>query len=211
MMRNENLILFAQTSDWTQSREKEIQASSMHQDDDDASRTRSAWRGFWKPLALQIVVGVPLMTDITPKGIVDLELARTVDRTEEILNRWPSCIPAITILADYWFIATYCRLLLVLVHVRVNALAFLPHERTRFWVTNEVCRCVLFAGLADCLENLMLLLQIFFGAGNQLAAAAFWAASIKFGLLTVPLLLLAVVWFKRKCDTAKGRVRPHAH
>jgi len=175
---------------------------------------KSAWSSFWKALALQIVLGWPLVTDGTPRGILDLELARRVERTREILDEcWssspPYYLPAAVVLTDYWFVLAYMRLLLVLLRAHVMArndddsdnkppLFIRNHHETAVWLGYRACQCVFGAGVLDGIENSCLLWQMFRGAGSRMSAVAFWAASIKFALLPFPILLLVVHWMVRR-------------
>jgi len=169
----------------------------------DADRTRRSWSFFWKPLALQLVLGWPLVSvdNTTPYGIVDLEFARTATRTQEILSSWPRFLPALVVVTDYWFILAYGQLLLALIWVHVVA----PNDRSpliqdsdwRVWIGNKARQCVIYTGFFDAIENFCMLGQMLFGAGAWFSSIAFWTATIKFGLLVFPCSLLLLHWIGR--------------
>lgn len=145
---------------------------------------RAAWNKFWFPLAVQVLLGVPLATEVAPRGILDFELARTQERAQEILNSWPSYVPVLDLLTDFWFIVAYFDLILVVCTLWVPR---------RSWPWNKPINgrfatlCAIVAALADVVETSALLWQTCLGTSDKLAATAFWGASIKFGMLVVPI------------------------
>ena len=110
---------------------------------------KSAWSSFWKSLVLQIVLGWPLVTDRTPRGIVDLELARRVERTREILDECWSISPyllAALLVTDYWFVLAYMRLLLILLRAHVMVGKSTRHaadseSRDACWIQKPASAC----------------------------------------------------------------------
>jgi len=133
--------------------------------------------------SVQIGTGWPLVTKLTPLGIVDLELAKTVSRTEQILSvAWENMVwlPVVNILFDFWFIVAYVQFYLVL-------LTFIQQKHSdddkmlghHFWLVTAVW----VAGVSDGMENIALLSQLASAPHPIPALFSYCLAILKFTLL----------------------------
>ncbi len=127
--------------------------------------------------------------DSTPPGIIEFELAKTIENANQMVSTWEAAdvLPQkkFSILFDYLFIVGYAGSIFLILKewfdktgkIGVQILRYLP----------------ILAGILDAIENFGLW-QIVSHNGNQFyASLAFYSASIKF-LLLIP-SVLGVMYF----------------
>lgn len=138
-----------------------------------------------------------LVTPYTPLGIVDLELAFNLSRAELVVNTWREnqcnnslalvssglAAAVLNIIVDFAFIAAYVWFFIVL-----TILSSRKSENPGWATVLIVCVCLIFGAL-DIIENLFMLLFIYFQSLSTYTFAL--PAVIKFGLIlcVIPILL----------------------
>ena len=142
-------------------------------------------------LILMILVmrymGTPLITPVSPKGIIDVEFARTPERFRQLQLFLDPKQVATNIYLDFLFIAAYTWFL-------VTACTYI-RNRTR-WVkwSNVFIGLAIAAAILDACENFLMLLVFqgkFFPAVLQII---FYCALIKFVLAGIVVLFLLGSW-----------------
>lgn len=122
--------------------------------------------------------------DSTPPGIVEFELARSIENANQMVSAWEAAdvIPQkkFSILFDYLFIVGYAGSIFLILKEWFN-------KTGKTWVQVLMYLPIL-AGILDAVENFGLW-QIVNHNGNQFyASLAFYTASIKF-LILIPSVL----------------------
>jgi hypothetical protein len=163
---------------------------------------RRVWRAvplhqwFWLALAATLVVmavmnviGVPLVTEAAPFGIVSFEFAGNADQTGRILASWDETArlyAAFSLGLDYLFMVVYGLALGLGTASGVKSLAvrgWPPGERAH-WLSWFFPLAIFF----DAGENALLFRQMVQGPGEMLAWGAAVLAAIKFGLIFLGLV-----------------------
>lgn len=134
------------------------------------------------------IQGGSLTTAVSPKGIVDLELADTSQRLHELLFQWDITVVKMNIWLDFLFIVAYVAFLSVA--SAFCAIKWPPGigQRTGLWLA----RLAYVAGVLDIAENLLMLQSV---AGNYTHTSlqlTFYCAAGKFALIAVILLYLLI-------------------
>ena len=128
--------------------------------------------------------GAPLrVAEITPYGIVDLELAGTPDRVTAILNAWgPGLIKRAVVNTRIDFIFLTCYGLFLFGVVQATARWFAGRwAKAGIWLS----RAMIIAALFDAIENILMLKMLNGSLGKELVASTYMFASVKFLLLLV--------------------------
>ncbi|HEX6333829.1 MAG TPA: hypothetical protein VFZ78_06365 [Flavisolibacter sp.] len=159
-------------------------------------------KNFWISLLSVIVMimvmrwqGAALVTPQTPRGIIDLEFAGTVDRFRSMRMFIDSNAAMVNLYLDFLFIISYVWFL--------SSAAKLA-ERTGFRLipSEWPVRIAFLAGLLDIGENMLLLDALAAGGTRFTLQLTWWLALIKFtaaGIVVLFLLLAAIVLlFTRK-------------
>ena len=131
-------------------------------------------------------VNAPLKTSAAPAGVVSWELARTLERSLEMLASWDETArlhAALGLGLDYLFMVAYglalalgCSLVARGQHGRLRQLGVL------------LAWGALLAALLDAVENYALARLLFGSERAQWASLAFWCAAPKFALVAAGLV-----------------------
>jgi hypothetical protein len=144
------------------------------------------------PLLAVILIlhGEPLKNaDLTPRGILDLEFARTVTRAAEVYNAWKPDLVMHAIkntFLDFLFLISY--------GIFLSSSCFLLSRRfTGFWKRTGKILAILMivAASFDVFENITMFRTLGGNFNKEVVAATFIFASIKFILAAVGLLYIA--------------------
>lgn len=143
-----------------------------------------------------LLQGAPLkVPDITPAGIINLELARTVAHATAINKAWsPSLIPTAfnNIYIDFVFIISYsCFLFIVCYKITKQSLGSLKK------VGRLLCYAVVVAAFFDVFENVLMLRTLSGHISKEIVASTFFFASVKFFLLSLTIIFIAVSFVVR--------------
>ncbi len=151
-----------------------------------------------------------LVTPYTPLGIVDLELAFNSSRAELVVNTWREnqcnnslslvssglAAAVLNIIIDFGFIAAYVWFFIVLTILSSR------QSENPGWATGLlVCVCLIF-GSMDIIENLFMLLFIYFQSLSTYTFAL--PAVIKFGLILCVISILLLRFFVRLVTSLKN-------
>lgn len=141
--------------------------------------------------------GSSLKTEITPKGILDLEFAGNESRLKEILSVWQinkvylnTYLDFLFIIAYTWFLFSTCKLI-----------ANKRRNKTGVFIGIIVTMLSLFPGLFDVAENICMLIAI--SQDPRFIFYDYYLAFIKFVLAGLILLYIFVslpVIFRKKND-----------
>jgi len=145
-------------------------------------------------MAALLVIDAPLETDPAPRGIVSFELAGTALEAERILYSWDLAgvrqRVVWSLVLDMPFLVAYSVTLAMACFWAASVF-----ER-RQWRGVALTRAVgwgqLVAGGLDLVENLALLSLVSGRTSDAMARLAAWSATIKFGLVEIGLLVIAV-------------------
>lgn len=144
----------------------------------------------------------PLKNEISPNGIVSFELAKTLSKSEAILNSWDDSAIASaknSMMADFLFLVVYSFFISLIVH-RLNNRVWKKGFVYQFG--KIVCWLVFVAAFFDVIENIALV-RLLYGDLRQLwSSIGYYFAMMKFGLLLLGiffiLMSLVVLPFKKE-------------
>ncbi|PTX64003.1 hypothetical protein C8N46_101613 [Kordia periserrulae] len=140
----------------------------------------------------------PLKSEVSPLGIVSLELAKTLENATQILNTWNATETAMqaaewSLWFDYVFIITYVLLLCLMLH-RTRRMVWKETTSLAYRIGTVLITMVVFAGLLDMVENFALL-QLFYGdLQSHWVHLAFATATIKFINIVIGILYVIISW-----------------
>jgi hypothetical protein len=138
----------------------------------------------------------PLKSEVSPLGIISLELAKTLENATKILNTWNATETAMqaaewSLWFDYVFIITYVLLLTLVIH-RVRRVIWKETTSLGYRLGTVLIGIVVFAGLLDMVENFALL-QLFYGdSQTHWATLAYATAVVKFINIILGILYVIV-------------------
>lgn len=131
--------------------------------------------------------GSALVTPISPKGILDLEFARTEARLQQLLLFWKQSVVVNNIYLDFLFVAAYGWFL-------VTACRYINSKTGWTKSTGIFSSLAMAAALFDVFENFLLLLILNGRFKPALLEVVFYAALIKFLFAGVVVLFLLLAW-----------------
>lgn len=141
----------------------------------------------------QMVLNEPLSTEAYPRGIVDFELARTTSSARAMMATWDAETKSAVLWSlqvDFAFLISYgltLSLACFLLAIR------LQHKRPRLFLLGKVLAWAqLVAAFCDAVENVALMRVLAETSGEVWPLLAWAAASLKFFLVILGLLFLAV-------------------
>ena len=145
---------------------------------------------FLAVLALIFVMrwqGSALITPLSPKGMIDLEFARTAERYQQLRLFLDMRVAEINLYIDFVFIAAYTWFL-------INACNFIA-SRTRWRKWSAIFNSfAITAALFDVCENFLLLLVFYERFSTRALEIVFYCAIIKFALAAFVILYLLISW-----------------
>ena len=153
---------------------------------------KDIWIALLGMAAINIIMrvqGSSLVTELSPRGIIDLEFADTADRLSEVVAGLDLSVVRLNIWLDFGFIFFYTWFLSLA--SRRTALRWGPRNefrRTGFFLA----KAAFVAGIFDMAENILMLKSI---SGHYTAfslQATFYCAWIKFMILLFILLFLLI-------------------
>lgn len=153
---------------------------------------------FWPLLIILILLGVifgfvgkPLNTLEAPYGIASFELAGTLTNAREILSSWDDTTKlraAFIQGLDFLFIPVYVLVIALGNGKAANAV------RQKGWpfalLGVPLAWAVIFAGILDAIENIALLILLFFQPKNPWPQIAFWCAAPKFVIVIIGVIYI---------------------
>lgn len=144
--------------------------------------------------------GVSLITNVTPRGIVDLELAADEARLQQMLQIWSKAVLECNIYIDFLFIPAYASL--------IAGLCLWSSEQFREPIFQKVgivfAKAVWLAAALDITENLLMLLsirQVYSPLSLQLTYAI---ASLKFILLAIAMSYILITGLRNLIQLKKS-------
>ena len=140
-----------------------------------------------------LALDVPLQTQAAPWGIVSFEFAGTLAGAEQVLTSWGErgrVSAGLSLGLDYLFLVVYGSTLALLC-VRV-ARGFTPRWAWLYKVGLILAWMQVGAALLDAMENYALIRLLLGSASATWPPVAWWCAGLKFALLGVGLLYLAI-------------------
>ena len=132
--------------------------------------------------------GAPLKTPLSPRAIVDLELAGTPQRLHALLMNWDLSVVKMNIWLDFLFIVSYT--LFLSIAAAICAMKWQAGIMRQLGLT--LVRLAYLAGILDVTENLLMLQSITGNFTSLSLQLTYYCASIKFGLAAIILLYLLV-------------------
>jgi hypothetical protein len=153
-------------------------------------------------IVIMLLHGAPLKVEgVSPRGIIDLELAGTVAHATTIYNAW---YPDLTSLAtkntiiDFFFLVSYGTFLAVSCY-SISRYYNKPIKTIGWWLT----RLMIVAAFFDAIENVLMLTTLAAHFKKEIVATTFMFASIKFllvaaGIVYIAFAGLALLVFPRK-------------
>jgi hypothetical protein len=142
--------------------------------------------------------GGSLISNDSPRAIVDLELAKTADRVKVLLMNWDLSFVRMNIWLDFIFIVTYVFFLSLAAYKTAGKW---PEKTLLNRVGFILAKTAFAAGIFDIGENLFMLQTI---AGNYTESSlqyTYYCAIIKFSLIVLILVYLLIslpVIFRKK-------------
>ncbi len=133
--------------------------------------------------------GAGLITPVSPKGIVDLELATTTLRVQELLLRWNMASLKMNIWLDFLFIVSYVLFFSIATETVSNKWpdpGFM--RKAGLWLA----RLAYVAGVFDIAENLLMLQTVSGNHTNASLHLTYYCAILKFGLIACIVVYLLV-------------------
>ncbi|MGZ5285608.1 MAG: hypothetical protein ACXWV0_01785 [Flavisolibacter sp.] len=142
-------------------------------------------------LIISIVImrlqGSSLVTPLSPKGIIDIEFARTAERFNQLRLFLNHQAVMTNIYLDFIFIAAYTWFL-------VAACKYINSKTQWQKWSNIFSTLAVSAGLFDVFENFLLILVWNERFKTSLLEVIFWCAAIKFVLAGAVILYLLLSW-----------------
>jgi hypothetical protein len=132
--------------------------------------------------------GAPLITPVSKAGIVSLELAKTTEQSNIIINQWKQ-----NNLINHAITNTYIDFIFIIFYsLFLYSYCFFVSIKQKPWaatISRTLAIAALTAGLCDVVENYCMLQML------QQSVTATWAfLSWLFALIKFGLLIAAVVW-----------------
>ncbi len=141
----------------------------------------------------QVWLNPPLVTAAAPQGIVSFELARTAGNAFDMLASWNDAAllyAAFGLGFDFLFMPLYATALSMAVLLAAG------RRRGAWQAWGSLLGWGAFgAVLFDVVENMALFDMLRNGATDSVVAAAFWWASLKFGLILLGMAYALVGWW----------------
>jgi hypothetical protein len=129
--------------------------------------------------------GQSLITPVSPKGIVNLEFAKTTERFNQLRLFWNPGDISVTIYLDFLFIAAYTWLF-------VTGFMFVKHKINLAAWNDRFISISVAVAFFDVCENFLMLLIIYGRFSPSALQIVFYCAAIKFILAGLVLLYLLI-------------------
>lgn len=132
--------------------------------------------------------GKSLKTEVSPRGIVDLEFAGTISRLQQLISRWDFWTVQLNILLDFLFIPSFTFFFIISIKILVDSLDFKLIEK----IGKTLIKFAFVVTLFDVLEDILMLFSIHgmnLKTGLPLTP---YVAGIKFLIIAVILSFLIV-------------------
>lgn len=140
--------------------------------------------------------GSSLITEATPAGIINLEVANTKLKVQLVLNAWQNYSDEVKNLTDVARLNTYLDFIFLLFYslflytcCRCLSSYLFTYFKLKKWLKNFAWLALL-AGFLDVFENFGLLISLSSGAKESIAMATALASILKWTLVATILLLL---------------------
>lgn len=131
-----------------------------------------------------------IMRPFTPPNIVAFELAGNTATAQDIVSTWgPEQLDSVktSIYLDFGFILAYCSAFMFACRAAAN------YSGVQFFIntTQQLAWIVWLAGLCDAIENIAML-RTLSEISQTSVSLAFYAATIKFGILLIALIFVLI-------------------
>lgn len=137
----------------------------------------------------------PLKNEVSPNGIVSFELAKTLSKSEAIINAWDNAAmnsAKNSMKTDFLFLIVYAVFISVLIH-RLNNRVWKKGFAYQLGIL--ICWGVFLVAFFDIIENIALV-RLLYGDLQQLwSSIAYYFAVMKFGLLVLGILFILISFF----------------
>lgn len=137
--------------------------------------------------------GQTLVTEVSTRGIIDLEMARTLDRLQQLQTAWQWTDVQLNIILDFGFILAYTWFF------TTSAISI---KKRRDWtrIGSVFIALAYIAGLLDVVENSLMYLVFSNSIGAASLNLIFYCATAKFILIAVLIFyfLLSLPFMRKK-------------
>lgn len=163
---------------------------------------RAGARGWWVSLLATLITGAGVLiqggplkaSSVTPAGIVDLELAGTWPRIDQILDAWRQTellqVATTNLWIDFGFLVSYATFLALSLLLLARGFRRHGHPGWAGFLT-VIAAGQWAAGLLDAVENVSLLAMLSGASSRWLPGLATSAATIKFSFVAVGVVVSA--------------------
>ena len=134
--------------------------------------------------------GQTLVTEVSPRGIIDLEFARTTARLQQLQQAWFLKDLQLNILLDFVFIGAYTFFF-------VNTAFHIKKGRDWTRIGYAFVWLAFVAGLLDVVENILMYLAFTKSVGASSLNLIYYCAMAKFSLIALLLLYFVISLFFR--------------
>ncbi len=134
----------------------------------------------------------PLHNSISTSGIVSFELAKTLTKTEAILNSWNTIsktAAGMSLGFDFIFLVTYSLVFSLLIH-KLNE--YLWKGSKIHIIGTILIWCMFLAAFFDIIENIALIKLLLGDLQQTWSTISYYFASFKFSLLAIGILYILI-------------------
>jgi small-conductance mechanosensitive channel len=157
-------------------------------------------------IAIMVIHGAPLkIADVTPNGIIDLELAGTPHRALEIYQAWSPELLRTALkntYIDFLFLVSYGSLLCCLC-LTVSRWYTSSWRAAGKWIS----LAMIVAAFFDAFENILMIKTLNGSMGKELIASTFMFSSVKFLLVAIGILYILLSLIGRGLKTKQVQVQ----
>jgi len=135
-----------------------------------------------------------LKTQAAPNGIVSFELAQTLSKSQAIMDSWnqqAKTFAGLSLGFDFLYIFVYTVFLALLLYFSLEKI---NNNKVLYKTGKTLIYLIILAGLFDVIENITLIKLL---SGQQqviLSRIAYGAASLKFSIIILGVLLIITNW-----------------
>lgn len=132
------------------------------------------------------IQGAPLVTDISSRGIVDLEMAGNMARWEALTGAWSRTATINNILIDFLYIPAYALFLSLACRILAD-----KQTPTAIQAAGKgLAKAVWLAAMLDVIENLLMLGGLYGYVSPATLQLTKWVATIKFIIVALAILYI---------------------
>lgn len=132
--------------------------------------------------------GAPLITPVSPAGIVSFELADTLNEANAIITAAGKANLQLNIIIDFLFILAYTSFLAFCCQALIKSYR-LPDLKK---LTATFMRLSILAGVLDFIENMAMLVTLNGHGSDMSVIVTRWAAIIKFAIAAIVIIYILI-------------------